>query len=230
MELDTGAALSLISEKDFKVRWPNTNIGSSQIKLRTYTGEQVSVLGSYHVNVVHNSQMMELPLLVVKGAGPCLLGRNWLEKIQLDWQQLNVLHSLHEGRPGMARMKSLARGFAWWPKMDAKIEGEVKACDNCQQNQPMPPKNSKWMEVFPLNNATTHSTIEKLRLAFATHGLPDKVVSDNGTPFTSAEFNEFMKKNGILHICTSPYHPSSNGLAERAVRTFKNAIVPVSNQ
>ena len=170
-----------------------------------------------------------------------------------------VLQCLHEGHPGMARMKSLARGFAWWPRMDSDIEIEVKGCHNCQQNQPMPPKSelhpwkwperpwsrlhidyagpflgkmflivvdshSKWMEVFPLNNATTHATIEKLRQAFATHGLPDKVVSDNGTPFTSSEFREFMTKNGILHIRTSPYHPASNGLAERAVRTFKHAM------
>jgi len=64
---------------------------------------------------------------------------------------------------------------------------------------------------------------------FATHGLPAVVVSDNRTPFTSAEFAEFMKKNSIRHIKVSLYHPSSNGLAERVVKTFKEGMKKSGN-
>ena len=80
---------------------------------------------------------------------------------------------------------------------------------------------SKWLEVRRMRSTTSAATIEKLREMFATHGLPATVVSDNGSNFTSSEFQEFMKKNGIKHIAVSPYHPASNGLAERAVRIFK---------
>jgi hypothetical protein len=59
---------------------------------------------------------------------------------------------------------------------------------------------------------------------FATHGLPETVVSDNGTAFTSAEFRTFLKRNGIKQITSAPYHPATNGLAERAVQTLKNAL------
>ena len=83
---------------------------------------------------------------------------------------------------------------------------------------------SKWIEVFPVQSATSILTIEKLRIAFATHGLPEKIVTDNGSVFTNAEFTEFTEKNGIRHIHTSPYHPASNGLAERAVQTFKHGV------
>ena len=52
---------------------------------------------------------------------------------------------------------------------------------------------SKWLEVHRMKSITSTATIEKLREMFATHGLPATVVSDNGSNFTSSEFQEFMK-------------------------------------
>ena len=56
-----------------------------------------------------------------------------------------------------------------------------------------------------------------------TYGLPKQIVSD-GPPFQSAEYEEFLRQNGIQRILVSPYHPSSNGLAERFVQTFKHSL------
>ena len=83
---------------------------------------------------------------------------------------------------------------------------------------------SKWIEVSIVNSATSISTIQILRAMFAIHGLPKVVVSDNGSVFISSEFQQFMTKNGIQHIQTAPYHPASNGLAERAVQTVKKTL------
>ena len=83
---------------------------------------------------------------------------------------------------------------------------------------------SKWPEVLMMSSTTTHATMEALRSLFARYGLPEQIVSDNGPQFTSAEFATFMKGNGIKHIMCAPYHPSSNGLAERFVQTFKRAM------
>ena len=68
------------------------------------------------------------------------------------------------------------------------------------------------------------SSQQVLRHTFATHGLPDILVSDNGTAFTGAEFQFFVKANGFRHVRSAPYHPATNGLAERAVQTLKNAL------
>ena len=83
---------------------------------------------------------------------------------------------------------------------------------------------TKWLEVHPMKLATSQTTMELLRLSFATHGLPETLVTDNGSVFKSAEFEHFLKMNRIHHLTSAPYHPASNGLAERAVQSFKNAM------
>ena len=83
---------------------------------------------------------------------------------------------------------------------------------------------SKWLEVHIVPSATSLNTIEKMRSTFATHGLPEMLVTDNGSAFTSQEFTDFLRKNGIRHVTSAPYHPATNGLAERAVQTFKAAM------
>ena len=79
---------------------------------------------------------------------------------------------------------------------------------------------SKWIEVLPLSVATAQTTIQQLRQLFARFGIPESIVSDNGPQFIAAEFKEFCRVNGIQHAKVAPYHPSSNGLAERAVQVF----------
>ena len=55
-----------------------------------------------------------------------------------------VLQELHEGHPGISRMKSLARMYVWWPGISADIEKSVRLCHECQQTQSSPP-------LVPLN-------------------------------------------------------------------------------
>ena len=65
------------------------------------------------------------------------------------------------------------------------------------------------------SSTSTSETTKELLSLFSRHGLPDKLVSDNGPQFTSDEFKEFMNTCGIFHIKTAPYYPQTNGEAER---------------
>ncbi|XP_032075671.1 uncharacterized protein K02A2.6-like, partial [Thamnophis elegans] len=72
---------------------------------------------------------------------------------------------------------------------------------------------SRWVELVLMGSTTAESTVRALRKMFATHGLPDVVVSDNGPQFTSTTFQEFLAEQGIRHAPIAPYHPASNGRA-----------------
>ncbi|KAL7293237.1 hypothetical protein TKK_0013377 [Trichogramma kaykai] len=80
---------------------------------------------------------------------------------------------------------------------------------------------SKWPEVYYMNNITTENTLHKLRDFCARYGLPETLVSDNGRQLVSNEFENFCKMNKIKHILSAPFHPSTNGAAENAVKSFK---------
>ena len=83
---------------------------------------------------------------------------------------------------------------------------------------------SKFIVSHVVDSQTAHITIRKLRETFAMCGLPQIIVSDNASIFTCQEFHEFCYQNGIKHIRSSPFHPSSNGAAERGVQTVKNGV------
>ena len=83
---------------------------------------------------------------------------------------------------------------------------------------------SKWIEAHVMSSVTSTLTIQCLRRIFATFGLPEVVVTDNGPSLVSDEFEAWLKRNGIRHKTSPPYHPATNGLAERAVQTVKRGV------
>ncbi|XP_055714357.1 uncharacterized protein K02A2.6-like [Phlebotomus papatasi] len=88
---------------------------------------------------------------------------------------------------------------------------------------------SKWPEIFKTRSMTTAHTISRLREIFARFGLPETLVSDNGTQFVNEMFSHFCKTNGIVHLRTTPYTPASNGQCERLVDTFKRSLEKQKN-
>ena len=81
---------------------------------------------------------------------------------------------------------------------------------------------SKWPEVFQMKRPTSTNTVNRLHELFARYGVLDTIVSDNGTQFTFKEFEHFCA--AFQHIRIPPYHPRSNGQAERFVDTLKRAL------
>lgn len=83
---------------------------------------------------------------------------------------------------------------------------------------------SKYPCIHPTQSISTKSTIDLLEQDFSHFGYPHTIVTDNAPCFTSEEFKQYCKDRGIIHLTGAPYHPSTNGAAERLVQTFKKAL------
>ena len=83
---------------------------------------------------------------------------------------------------------------------------------------------SRWIEVSHLTSLTSTAVIRSCKTIFARLGIPELLYTDNGTQYTSSEFAKFSEYWGFKHVTSSPYHPSGNGEAERAVQTIKNLL------
>ena len=86
---------------------------------------------------------------------------------------------------------------------------------------------SKWPEVIPMVTTPANKTIIELRKIF--HELPEEIITGNGAQFISELFEQFLWENGIKYIRSAPYHPFTNGEAERFVQRFKNAMKAAKN-
>ena len=91
MEVDAGAAVSLVSEKTFNSLWKKRDAPGLRrpgVRLHTYPGEQLEIVGEVVGRVCYETQVAKLPLIVVRGNGPNLLGRNWMKSIRLNWRDI----------------------------------------------------------------------------------------------------------------------------------------------
>ena len=88
MELDTGASLSLVSEKMFRENWSDLEVSQSETTLYSYSGESIPVVRLIRVSVKYEDQESLLPLLIVEGDCPSLLDRNWLSHLKINWHKI----------------------------------------------------------------------------------------------------------------------------------------------
>ena len=87
-EVDTGAAVTLISEETYRQNFSNKPLQKASLQLRTYTNSPVQMLGQIRVDVSYGTQNGTYTLYVVKGSGTSLLGRDWMKHNKLDWKSI----------------------------------------------------------------------------------------------------------------------------------------------
>jgi hypothetical protein len=84
---------------------------------------------------------------------------------------------------------------------------------------------SRWIEAVPLATIRAIDCAEKFYKVWVTrYGVPDRVISDQGSQFESYLYNDMLSRLGAKHVRTTAYHPQTNGKIERAHSTIKNIL------
>lgn len=87
-QLDTGAGVSLMNKNDFDKHFGNIPLCPTAVKLRSYSGNKIPVVGEKSVKVSVGNQLANVTLVVVEGDGPPLFGRTWLNEIRVPWKDI----------------------------------------------------------------------------------------------------------------------------------------------
>ena len=113
MEIDTGAAVTVVNQKVWSSLSKGTvhgKLSPSKSRLKTYTGEQVVVLGEAEVPVKYQDLEYQLPIAVVEGNTQSLLGRSWLQVITLNWSEVFKLQACVETPSFAEKFPNLFQG------------------------------------------------------------------------------------------------------------------------
>ena len=82
----------------------------------------------------------------------------------------------------------------------------------------------KWPEAFALRNSTAETVVNCLIDLTSRVGVPQEILTDNGTNFVSKVVKQFCQTTGVHQIRTSPYHPETDGMVECFNSTLKRLL------
>ena len=88
---------------------------------------------------------------------------------------------------------------------------------------------TKFPFVRKMKSTTSQAVIEEMKSVFGEHGIPEKVVTDNGPQYASSTFAQFSKEWNFNHVTSSPTNAQSNGFIERMVRTVEGVLKKASH-
>ena len=166
------------------------------------------------------------------------------------------LNLLHEGHPGIVKMKLRAQTSVYWIGLNKEIEDHILRCEPCQINSrsqskepviPVEIPNRPWQKLgadlffqggkwyllicdyyskFPvvhgLPATSSKDVISALSSSFSVFGIPEEIISDNGSQFSAKEYHDFATRYGFRITTSSPHYPRGHGFIERQVQTIKH--------
>ncbi|CAG2207359.1 unnamed protein product [Mytilus edulis] len=190
MEIDTGSAVSVISQADFSKRLGHVKLVEATITLQTYSGESIKPLRCANVKVHYKGETHALPLYVVPKGGPPLFGREWLKHIKLDWNEIREVHGINQKKTGEV-IKDLQNKYKDVFKDELGTIKGIKAKLSLKDNSS--PKYIKARTVPFSLRAKVEAELDRLEK----EGTLNKVQhSEWATPIVPV-----LKKNGNVRIC-----------------------------
>ena len=86
-------------------------------------------------------------------------------------------------------------------------------------------RKTRWPEAVPIGSITAENIAKHLvDTWFSRYGIPDNIITDQGTQFEGSLFKVLSDAFGFKHIHTTAYHPQANGMIERFHRSLKTSL------
>jgi len=217
MEVDTGASLSVINEATYnrmKAQHDMSPLQPSLCKLRTYTGEDIKVLGTMDIKAVYGETELYLPIHVVNGGGPNLMGRDWLSQFEVNLGDIRVVEPSNQLQEVLDKFADV-------------FSGEL----GCLKGQPVKllvPENAtpKFFKARPVPFLLKEKVEEELN-NLQSQGIISPVKFSRW----AAPIVPVVKKNGKVRICgdfkvtinkVAPTETYCGGMTPHASRTSQN--------
>nr|AAT93943.1 putative polyprotein [Oryza sativa Japonica Group] len=142
----------------------------------------------------------------------------------IPWEQgVELLADIHEGECGAHSAsrtlvgKAFRQGFYWPTALNDAVDlVRRRAPGGFEYLYVAVDKFTKWPEAYPVIKIDKHSALKFIRGITGRFGVPNRIITDNGTQFTSELFGDYCEDMGIKLCFASPAHPRSNGQVERA--------------
>ena len=83
---------------------------------------------------------------------------------------------------------------------------------------------TRYPEAIPILSIEAETIAEELMTFFSRVGVPQEILTDQGSNFTSRLLREVYRLLHVSPIRTSPYHPQTDGLVERFNQTLKSML------
>ncbi|XP_064475711.1 uncharacterized protein K02A2.6-like [Ornithodoros turicata] len=199
MEVDSGAVCSVVNERTFRrLRLSKHKLQPCELRLRTYSQQELRVLGSATVNVCHKGRQERLRLVVVKGAGVSLLGRDWFKALEIEVK----IHRLDAGVKNLGSSttpvlckyaKVFQPGLGKSKGPPVRVEVEPTAQPKFYKARPVP------FALLPKVDEALDKLVEQGILEPVRH-------SSWATPIVPV-----VKKNGAIRVC-GDYKSSVNSV------------------
>ena len=141
------------------------------------------------------------------------------------------------GHLGQDRVLELLRDRFYWPGMHIDVPSYLNSCPRClrrksqadqaplrniEVNQPLELIHLDYLKIEP-----SKGNIENVLIItdhFTRYGFLEKIITDQGRNFESELIDNLCQVAGVKKLCTSPYHPQTNGQCERFNSTLLNML------
>ena len=108
LELDTGTSMTVIPENIWRDQLGSVPLQESDVTLKSYPGHDIPVVGESTVHVRYNAKEAHLPVIITKGVGVALMGRDRLSTLKLNWNEISQVYQTNFPRP---KLKELVQQY-----------------------------------------------------------------------------------------------------------------------